>query len=246
MVIEVFTNKAIHIVLKHFLNFSGRSCNLLSSQKAPMTASIMKQEDFLFDHFRLSQQQLISYKIFWVDRWLNYCWDDVLGRIGGLDLPSIGRAYKSPPPAQLLLLSNGQKIELFDRNKDYLLRSILEDSRGDIGASDFNRQWLSENSNNKELEAIAKQWDAFLKEECNDVIEEQENEGIRLITSSLPLTVRNLEFAKQEKEQHWDWEISNGLIMLTCSEDHFNNTVKPYLDSGQADYLDSNSGPVLG
>lgn len=157
MVIEVFTSKAIHIVLKHFLNFSGRSCNLLSSQKAPMTASIMKQEDFLFDHFRLSQQQLISYKIFWVDRWLNYCWDDVLGRIGGLDLPSIGRAYKSPPPAQLLLLSNGQKIELFDRNKDYLLRSILEDSRGDVGASDFNRQWLSENSNNKELEAIAKQ-----------------------------------------------------------------------------------------
>ncbi|KZR76147.1 hypothetical protein PMIT1320_01144 [Prochlorococcus marinus str. MIT 1320] len=246
MVIEVFTNKAFHIVLKHFLNISGRSCNLLSSKKAPMTASIMKQEDFLFDHFRLSQQQLISYKIFWVDHWLNYCWDDVLGRIGGLDLPSIGRAYKSPPPAQLLLLSNGQKIELFDRNKDYLLRSILEDSGGDIGASDFNRQWISENSNNKELEAIAKRWEAFLKEECNDVIEEQENEGIRLITSSLPLTVRNLKFAKQEKEQHWDWEISNGLIMLTCSEDHFNDTIKPYLDSGQADYLDSNSGPLLG
>ena len=141
-------------------------------------------------------------------------------------------------------MSNGQKIELFDRNKDYLLRSILEEGREDVGVSDFNRQWLSENSNNKELESIAKQWDSFLEEECNDGIEAQESESIRLITSSLPVTVRNLEFAKQEKEQHWHWEISNGLIMLTCSEDDFNNTIKPYLESCQADYLDSNSGPL--
>ena len=105
-----------------------------------MTANGNKQEDFLDEHFSLSQQQLISYKVFWVDRWLNYCWDEVQERIGGLDLPSVGRAYKSPPPAQLLLLSNGQKIELFDRNKDYLLRSILEEGREDVGASDFNRQ----------------------------------------------------------------------------------------------------------
>ncbi|KGG24846.1 putative Gonadotropin-releasing hormone [Prochlorococcus sp. MIT 0702] len=124
------------------------------------------------------------------------------------------------------------------------MRSILEDSKGDIGASGFNKQWLSENSNNKELEEIAKQWDAFLEEECDHVIEAQKSESIRLITSSLPVTVRNLEFAKQEKEQHWDWEISNGFIMLTCSEDDFNNTLKPYLESGQADYLDSNSGPL--
>ena len=209
-----------------------------------MTANGKKQEDYLDEHFRLSQQQLISYKVFWVDSWLNYCWDDVQGRIGGLDLPSIGRAYKSPPPAQLLLLSNGQKIELFDRNKDYLLRSIVEDLRGDIGASDINRQWLAENSNNEGLEEIAKQWDAFLEEECNDMIQSQEEEPIKLVTSSLPVTVRNLEFAKQEKEHHWDWEISNGFIMLTCSEDDFNNTLKPYLDSGQADYLDSNLGPL--
>ena len=124
------------------------------------------------------------------------------------------------------------------------MRSILEDGKEDVGASDFNRQWLSENSNNKELEVIAKQWYAFLEEECNHGIEAKEDESIRLITSSLPVTVRNLEFAKQEKEEHWAWEISNGLIMLTCSEDHFNNTIKPYLDSGQADYLDSNSGPL--
>ena len=39
-----------------------------------MTANGNKQEDFLDEHFSLSQQQLISYKIFWVDRWLNYCW----------------------------------------------------------------------------------------------------------------------------------------------------------------------------
>ncbi len=207
-----------------------------------MTASVMRQEAFLFDHFSLSQQQLICYKVFWVDSWLNYCWDDVQGRIDGLDLPSVGRAYKSPPPAQLLLLSNGQKIELFNRNKGYLLSSIVDGGRGDIGASDFNRKWLAENSNNKELEAIAKQWDAFLEEECNDMVQSQEQESIKLVTSSLPVTVRNLEFAKQERENHWNWEISNGFIMLTCSEDDFNNTLKPYLESGQADYLDSNSG----